>query len=235
MNTEYKEVKALSAYIKIYLWSFLVIAILFVIFLLGKNGLYSQSFCFTFQCVDNVFVAMSSVVSLIELSLKILVASVTIFGVYHALNNYLSSIDASRSNIHLTHLNTFKNYLISEVEAHDRLKIKSFNTFKWYNIAFPLSNKGKLDIGDEYKKWIDDLNYQVKNSNNMINGTTPKGFDYNEHQTRIILVLTKVGIKLPRLPRNDFYELESEIFYLINKVNQEFCFMNKNIFKRDYI
>lgn len=235
MNTGYEEVHILLKYIKIYLWASLVLVILFVIFLLGKEGLYSLSFCISFQCIDTVFVAIASVISLIELLIKILVASVTIFGVYHALNNYLSSIDASRSNIHLTHLNTFKHYLISEVEAHDRLKIKSFNTFKWYNIAFPLSSKGKLDIGNDYKNWIDDLNSQVENSNNMINGTTPKGFDYKEHQTRIILVLTKVGIKLPRLPRNDFYELEGEIFHLINKINQEYCFLNKNIFKRDYI
>ena len=235
MNTEYKQVKNLSRYIKIYLWASLVIVILFIIFLLGKEDLYSQNFCLSFQCIDNVLIAISSVVQLIELSLKILVASVTIFGVYHALSNYLSSIDASRSNIHLTHLNTFKHYLISEIESHERLKIKSFNTFKWYNIAFPISSQGKLDIGADYKKWIDELNSQVKISNNMINGTTPKGFDYNEHQTRIILVLKKLGIKLPRLPRNDFYELEGEMFYLINKVNQEFCFINKNIFKRDYI
>jgi hypothetical protein len=235
MNTEYKEVRVLSKCIKQFLWTSLIITILFIIFLLGKKGLFNQSFCFNFQCVDHVFVALSDVVSLIELLLKILVASVTIFSVYHALNNYLSSIDASRANIHLTHLNTFKHYLISEVEAQDRLKIKSFNTFKWYNIAFPISSKGKLDIGEDYKTWIDDLNVQIVSSNNMTNGTTPKGFDYNEHQTRVISVLTKVGIKLPRLPRNDFYELEGHIFDLINKVNQEFCFMSKKVFKREYI
>jgi len=235
MNTEYDEVRNLSKYIKIYLSFFLVIVILFIIFLLGKEKLYSQDFCLSYECIDTVLVAISSVVSLIDLSLKILVASVTIFGVYHALNNYLSSIDAARSNIHLTHLNTFKNYLISEVESHDRLKIKSFNIFKWYNTAFPLSNKGKLGIGDSYKKWIDEVNLQVKMSNDIVNGTTPKRFNYKEHQTRIISVSAKIGIKLPRLPRNDFYELESEIFALINKVNQEFCFIDKNIFKRVYI
>ncbi|HBF46184.1 MAG TPA: hypothetical protein DDW91_06790 [Shewanella frigidimarina] len=235
MNTDYKEVKDLSRYIKIYLLVSLVIVIFTLIFSLGNEGLYSQEICWTFKCVNNVFIAVSGTVSIIDLLLKILVAFVTVFGVIHALNNYLSSIDASRSNIHLTHLNTFKNYLTSEVDVHNGLKIKNFNTFKWYNIAFPGSNIGKLEIGDDYKKLIDDINHQVKISNDMVSSITPKGFDYKEHQTRIISVLAKVGIKLPRLPRNDFYELEGEIFYLINKVNQEFCFINNKIFKREYI
>jgi hypothetical protein len=234
MNKRYKQVENLSKCITWFLGVSLMVVILFSILLLGKEGLYSQDFCWSFKCFDNVLGALTSVVSLIELLLKILVASVSIFGIYHALNNYLSSIDASRSNIHLSHLNTFKHYLTSEIEAYDRLKIKSFNTFKWYNVAFPESRMGNLDIGGDYIKWIDDINAQIKISNDIVNGATPKGFDYNEHQSRLILVLTKVGIKLPRLPRNDFFELEGEIFYLINKVNQEFCFIDKHIFKRDY-
>jgi hypothetical protein len=235
MKKGYKQVENLSTYIISFLRVSFVIVILFLIFLLGKEGLLSQDFCWSFKCFDNALVALSGVGPLIDMLLKILVASVSIFGIYHALNNYLSSIDASRSNIHLSHLNTFKHYLISELEAHDGLKIKSFNTFKWYNMAFPESRDGNLDIGDDYKEWIDEINDKIQISNDIVNGTNPKGFDYKEHQSRIILVLTKIGIKLPRLPRNDFYELEGEIFYLINKVNQEFCFIAKHIFKRDYI
>jgi hypothetical protein len=236
MNEKYRQVENLPKYIIRYLLGSLGVVILFAIFLLGNEGLYSQDFCWSsFKCYDNVLVALTSIASLIDFLLKILVASVSLFGIYHALNNYLSSIDASRSNIHLSHLNTFKHYLASEIDAYDRLEIKSFNTFKWYNLAFPKSRMGKLDIGGDYIKWIDDINAQIQISNDIVNGATPRGFDYNEHQSRLILGLNKVGIKIPRLPRNDFYELESEIFYLINKVNQEFCFIDKHIFKRDYI
>lgn len=235
MNSSYPEVNTLSKSLIIYLIVSLILAISIAIFSLGKAGLFSQNICFTYQCIDTFFSELSIVISFIEFALKVLLSSVTIFGVYHALNNYLSSIDASRSNIHLTHLNTFKNYLISEVNSHDRLKIKSFNVFKWYNIAFPISRNGKLKIGSNYENWINELNVEIKVSNDLVQGVTPSGYDYKKHQGRIIKVLSKIGITCPRLPRNDFYELESEIMVLIDKVNLEFCFLNTVISKRHYI
>lgn len=235
MNSSYPEVNTLSKSLMIYLIISFVLAISIAIFSLGKAGLFSQDICFTYQCIDTFFSELSIVISFIEFALKVLLSSVTIFGVYHALNNYLSSIDASRSNIHLTHLNTFKNYLISEVNSHDRLKIKSFNVFKWYNIAFPVSRNGKLEIGSNYEDWIKELNSEIKVSNDLVQGVTPSGYDYKKHQGRIIKVLSKIGITCPRLPRNDFYELESEIMALIDKVNLEFCFLNTVISKRQYI
>jgi hypothetical protein len=235
MNSSYPEVKTLSRLLITYLIISLILATSIAIFSLGKAGLFSHNICFTYQCIDTFFSTLTKVISFVEFSLKVLVSSVTIFGVYHALNNYLSSIDASRSNIHLTHLNTFKSYLISEVSSHDRLKIKSFNTFKWYNIAFPFSRNGKLGVGKNYENWINELNVEIKVSNDLVQGVTPSGYDYKKHQGRIIKVMNKIGINCPRLPRNDFYELESEIILLIDKVNLEFCFLNKIISKRHYV
>lgn len=235
MNSSYAEVKTLSRLLITYLIISLILVTSIAIYSLGKAGLFSQNICFTYQCIDTFFSTLTKVISFIEFSLKVLVSAVTIFGVYHALNNYLSSIDASRSNIHLTHLNTFKNYLISEVSSHDRLKIKSFNTFKWYNIAFPFSRNGKLGVGKKYETWINELNTEIKVSNDLVQGITPSGYDYKKHQGRIIKVMKKIGIDCPRLPKNDFYELESEIILLINKVNLEFCFLNKIVSKRHYV
>ncbi|EDM67836.1 hypothetical protein PE36_17765 [Moritella sp. PE36] len=234
MKSNYSEVKALLNSLKIYLIVSAILTILIAIFSLGKAGLFSQNICFTYQCIDSFFSELTNVISFVDFALKVLVSSVTIFGIYHALNNYLSSIDASRSNIHLTHLNTFKDYLISEVSSHDRLNIKSFNFFKWYNIAFPLSRNGKLDIGVDYENWINELNAEIKISNDLVQGVTASGYDYKKHQGRMIKVMKKVGINCPRLHRNDFYELEGEVMQLINKVNMEFCFLDKKIFKRHY-
>jgi hypothetical protein len=235
MNSRYPEVKTLSKFLFIYLIISLILATSIAIFSISKGGLFSRNICFTYQCIDTFFSTLDKVISFVEFSLKVLVSSVTIFGVYHALNNYLSSIDASRANIHLTHLNTFKNYLILEVSSHDRLKIKSFNTFKWYNIAFPFSPSGKLGVGKNYENWINELNVEIKVSNDLVQGVTPSGYDYKKHQGRIIKVMNKIGINCPRLPRNDFYELEGEIILLIDKVNLEFCFVDKIISKRHYV
>jgi hypothetical protein len=79
------------------------------------------------------------------------------------------------------------------------------------------------------------LNVEIKVSNDLVQGVTPSGYDYKKHQGRIIKVMNKIGISCPRLPRNDFYELESEIILLIDKVNFEFCFLNKIISKRHYV
>jgi hypothetical protein len=132
--------------------------------------------------------------------------------------------------------------MASELEVYGRLDAKSFNVFKWYNSSFPNSRNGNLMVSDDYLLLVKEIDAEIKKSNDLNGGVSDSEndecavFTYQEHQSRIIKVVAKIGVKIPRLPRNDFYEVEGELFSLINKLNTEFffCPANVSLRKRKY-
>lgn len=213
--------------IVVYLILLLILSGVYSHYLLSKAGMYQREICFSLTCIELFISSLESLDAFINGALKLLLSLVSVFGIYNALKSYINSIQTSRSNIYLTHLNTFKQYLMHEIESFDSLNIKSFNILKWYNMAFPLSRSGDLDVGVEYKEFIKELNDVIKNSNEIASGRTPAEFKYRQHQSDMIDVFKRFGIKMLRLPRNDFYEVEGDLMNLIIKVNSEFCFMGE--------
>lgn len=194
------------------------------IFLYVDSGLYSYDFCFKTECVKKLFSTFSLLPDLIDFLMKIFVAIATILGVIYAFESYQNSASTSRLNVYLLHLNTFKEYLLKEVEKEPRLNSKSINVIKWYNLAFPKSRNGSLEVGAEYISMISDVILVVEESNRRIAGKEPgKLFDYKNHQEQIILKFRAFGINIQRMPKNDFFETELEVISLVNKINRDFC------------
>jgi hypothetical protein len=213
---------------------FLIVTTMFFDYL--DSGVYYAEFCLNTKCFKELFSSFADVIPLFSFLLNTLLAVVTIFGVTAALKSYLNTTNTARLNVHLIHLNTFKEYILLELEVEPRISKKSVDILKWYNIAFPYSRDGSLVVGEAYIVLIDEIKSEIGLSNNIFTGANISVFKYNEHQSRIISTLSSLGVHVSRMPKKDFFEIESEIFNLINKVNKELCLLDSihSLPKRDY-
>ena len=218
-----------------YLIATLFIVLCIFIHIYIKENFYLMSICISSECIGSFFNKFKLVIDTFDYLIKVLLTLVTIFSFYYALKNYISSTTAAKTTIHLTNLNTFKDYLVSESQSMKVLNIKKIDTLKWYNLIYPNSRAGELDISVNYKKIIEDINLLIGESNRCFSGESQEVifFDYKNHQTKMIKELKKIGIELARSPRNNLKEAEKSVFDIINKINKEFCGKNgPNLIKK---
>lgn len=157
-------------------------------------------------------------------TLDFLVAVATIGGIIVALLSYLNSSSAAALSNHIAHFSIFQNYVSNEVVKRDRISPTSVDHLVWYNLIFSTSRSGKTDVSDTYINFVKDLNALIANSNSQAERAHEGSFRYKTHQERIKPYLKKAGIDVPFSPRNDFFEMEGQLFSLIDRVNQSFCY-----------
>lgn len=203
--------------------SVLSIFLLCIPYVLFVKGLYNKSFCLDAECVDNFLAAYAVIPSTINAVVQFFSYIFAIAGVYFALKTYISNLDALKTNIHLSHQNTFRSYMEMEVSKFDRISGRSLNVFKWYNLAFPDSPAGNINVSQEYISVINEINSNIDDSNNE-SSLSADGvcFEYRKHQGKMIKTFNKLGIKTSRMPRNNFYEIEGAVLDFIQQVNLEF-------------
>lgn len=220
--------KIFKTLILIYLLVTLIILGLLVWDIYDINSFYDKSFCISHKCLKSFGLSFNDAIEFLGLSLKLLLTSVTIFSIYYALKNYISATNAAKTTIHLTNLNTFKDYLTSESKFENVFNIRKIDILKWYNIIYPDSRIGELYVSENYKSKIQKVNALIDESNACFSGDSEeiRFFDYKKHQTKMINALKTIGITLSRAPRNNFTDTEKSVFDLINKVNKEFCGSN---------
>uniref|UniRef100_E6QE24 Uncharacterized protein n=1 Tax=mine drainage metagenome TaxID=410659 RepID=E6QE24_9ZZZZ len=113
----------------------------------------------------------------------------------------------------------------------------SVDVLSLYNCIFDKSRTGKTDISKNYIEFVEKINKEISTSNDKSSNPKVGSFRYTEHQRRIILILKDTGITMNYLPRNDFFEAEGQVFSLIERVNQSFCYTDSVplLKKRHYI
>ncbi|WP_429210080.1 retron Ec48 family effector membrane protein [Aeromonas veronii] len=202
----------------------LIFCVLYVLFI---DGLYQKSFCFDAKCIKTFLKAYEVIPTAINSVVQFFSYLFAVFGVYFALKTYISNLEALKTNIHLSHQNTFRSYIEMEIAKFDRISGKSLNLFRWYNLAFPESPSGNISVSPKYVLFIEEINRNINESNDE-SSTSPNGvcFDYKKHQGKMIRTLNKIGIKTNRMPRNSFYEIEGAIIDFIDQVNLEFFRMD---------
>lgn len=200
-----------------------VISLLLFIFTVWKHKTYKLDFCSSLECTKNFHEIFGLAATIFESSLSLSVTVFTVSGIYFAVQNYVNTAQSNAITNHLMNLNTFKNFINNEIERKIRINKSSIDSFKWYNLIFPNSKRGSLDIGKEYLQHINELNKVISDSNELHSkGSTPS-FEYLPHQTRMKEALYRIGLSIEHMPRNDFKESEREILELIETTNKEFC------------
>lgn len=196
---------------------------LFYIATLSKKNVNGLDICFSNSCVQNFASIFSSSFKVLEIGASVSLGITTVYGIYIALQNYISHQETTKFSNHLANYQLFKSFVSTEVENTHRLSAKAINTFKFYNLIFPKSREGILTPSESYKYFLYELDSVINNSNTKIIDLKLGEFKYKPHQQNIKILLCKAGIEVEYLPRRDFYEIESDVFKLIDRVNSEFC------------
>jgi hypothetical protein len=200
------------------------IVFVFVFVSSGLNEGFSREFCFSNDCYLEFFEIYKAAFLLGEVMTKLVLGGATIGGILIALFSYVNTQKVNALSNHLSHLAVFQEYMSSEIEKRPLVSGSSVDVLRWYNYIFSESRYGVTDVSDEYQKFIKSLNREIKASNLQASHAEGGSFRYVPHQTRVIEVLSQVGICIDRAPRNHFFETEQEVFSLIRSINKEFCF-----------
>jgi hypothetical protein len=217
--------------------SLIVLAgIIFIVLLLGfgfslavlvSTSLEKQYFekptCFTNFCIKEYFGAISESLSIAKATLEVGVAMATIGGIFVALLSYFNTSGNAALTNHIEHLKVFSDYLEAEIKKRDRLSAGLFDTLLLYGSIFSQSRIGKTTVSEDYKIFTSKLNLLIVESNDRCVVGTPGGFSYADHQRRIRDHLAPVGIKIYSAPRNDYFEMEGQLFSLLHRLSQSFC------------
>ncbi|WP_194757448.1 retron Ec48 family effector membrane protein [Aliidiomarina indica] len=220
-----------------YIWRIAVVgAIVAIVLYFGElisNG--PTKICLSTACVESFSDRFSPSLDIIVATIKLVVAVSTVGGIIIAVKNYLStSYSASISN-HISNFRVFKDFVDFEVAKLDRVNKNSINTITWYNRVFPASRAGILNVGDGYHNFISEVDAVIETSNKIVSSSQKPDFSYKKHQFKMALVLSKIGMTLPVLDRNDYYQTEEQILKLLHVINVEFCGIEKPIRERQYI
>lgn len=188
------------------------------------EGFFSRGFCFHNTCILNFTKGYSQSILILQATFILLGLVASIGGIVVALLGYTNSVSVSALGNHISHFKIFQEYLSYEINKRDRLSASSFDIFKWYNIIFNKSRSGSTSISQDYCDLIIKLNNVISESNTACTRAKSGSFSYVKHQNDITTLLRDFGIIHPRLPRNDYYEVEDQVFELIDNINREFCY-----------
>ncbi|ADC71943.1 conserved hypothetical protein [Thioalkalivibrio sp. K90mix] len=208
-----------------------------VFFVEGFSGAFSKDLCFSNHCVQNAFDIYSASVDLIRGMLSIVVATAMVGGIGVALQSYINNAQSNALSNHLSHISVFQSFLAQEIEKRPLVELSSVDIFKWYNRIFEESREGSTKLSRGYVERIKEINRAILESNKLTSNTSSEKFRYVEHQSRLIGVLEELGVRMSRAPRNEFYEVESQVLSLVVCVNREFCYSREvpEIMERRYL
>ncbi|WP_083399070.1 retron Ec48 family effector membrane protein [Oceanisphaera psychrotolerans] len=202
-----------------------------------NEKMYLLEFCFTNECVLYTNKKLSAVIKVFNATISILTSIATVGGIAVAVKSYLNVTRSNALNNHIAHFKIFQDYIDFEVKKRDRLLLSAIDTFKWYNLIFKRSRSGSMNVSDEYVEVVTRMNNEILSSNKQAQSATEGSYRYKEHQKRISGAVSFFGINLSFHPRNDFYEIETQMLDLISTVNKAFCTESlvPEIEKRKYI
>lgn len=214
---------SLGATLAAVLFAGFMLAIAVALSTILHGELYRAPLCFTSECTRSLLTTLDSALTIAKATIDIAVAAATIGGIFVALLSYLSASNNAALTNHIEHLKIFAEYIEAEISKRERLARTQFDTLLLYGTIFNQSRSGHTTVSEEYRLFIIRLNELIVESNDRCTTGMPGGFSYNDHQRRIRDHLAAVGITIFTAPRNDYLEMERQLFSLIQRLNQSFC------------
>lgn len=202
---------------------FLLISIISTSYSLIFSSNVSYSFCLTNECLETTITLFSASIKIFQGLLIIVTSIATIGGIFLALKSYINSYNNSILHNHISHLSIFKDFILGELNKRDKLDISSFDIFKWYNLIYSESKIGSMKISTKYISAINQINAVIDSSNQKASMATNGSFLYKKHQNILISAMLPLGVEMCVLPRNNFYEVETQLMSLVSVINKEFC------------
>lgn len=195
-----------------------------------------QDFCLASACIEYTATFFSGSIQIVAFFSKLAVWIATVGGIVVALLNYINSTSATAFGNHVSHSKIFYDYLSAEIVKRERIRPVNVDIYRMYALAFNSSRLGVMRVSDEYRACIEEISDVISASNTRMSAGSIQGFQFKDHQHRLIAALRKVGVSLTTQPRVDFFEVEEEVFGLLDAINHVFCaeFPIDRLPKREY-
>lgn len=222
------------------------IIFVFICLLLGLSVVYQFicdenlefGFCLTESCLKVVLDNFNVTLSLFDWSLKALAVWFAVATLFIGLKTYELSVKNSESsdnnskiNNHINNFNMFCSFIDSNFKGRPILKSNRIDVFCLYNIIFPDSKSGQLSNFSIYSDLVLNVRGQLIESSKVYKKSCrkeSKPFCYMNHQDEIIQKFNKLGVKLEKLHKNDFYFIEDELIELFDIITKTFTSLPNN-------
>lgn len=203
---------------------------------LRETGLINRSVCWSDGCVKELVEQIPNTLGILKTTMDVSVAIATAGGIFVALLSYFTTASNAALTNHIEHLKVFNEYLESEIKKREKLSSQQIDALLLYNVIFDQSRFGKTSVSNDYKVFIKRLNTIIQESNARCVVGTPGGFSYKDHQRKVKELLEGAGVTVYMAPRNDYFEMEDQLFSLLHRISQSFCPPNilESIDKRSY-
>ena len=188
-----------------------------------ESHLFQLPFCLSDECAKWYFSQIGESLAIAHTTLDFSVSIATIGGIFVALLSYLNTSGNAALANHIEHLKLFSEYLETEIKKRDRLSANLIDALLLYGKIFNQSRNGKTSVSDEYISFIKRLNVKIEESNKRCVVGTPGGFSHNDHQRKIKDHMQEIGVTIYMAPRNDYFEMEDQLFSLLHRISQSFC------------
>lgn len=184
-------------------------------------------FCLTSDCIGLFKSKFAGAVDAVAATISILVGVATAGGIVVALMSYKESVSANALSNHIAHLTLFRAYLEKEIAKRPRLKESSVDIHAWYFCMFPRSRSGSTAMSASYAERIRGISLVISGSNARASHAKSGSFRFVQHQEELISALGPLGVNISRQPRMDFYDVEGEVFELIDSINVAFSYASE--------
>lgn len=212
-----------------------ILCVISIVWTAVSAKLYERGINLSSHGIDNFYKEVKWSLSIIEVTFWVITTFVTVAGVVIALNTYQLNANNNRIALdtyqlnakntvitnHISHFGMFKDYVNTEINKRDMLKADKINIFCFYNLMFPNSRAGELNVSNEYVDFISGVKGIIENANECITSTSGI-YNYKSHQMKLITKFNEAGISLNNGPKNTFISLENEIFNFIDNINSAF-------------
>lgn len=213
----------LGGLISLILLAGIILSLITLTSTLFASSSFDRSLCLTNACVKEFFIETDQTFSIAKATFDLGVAIATIGGIFVALLSYFTTASNGALTNHIEHLKVFGEYLESEISKREKLSTQSIDRLLLYGLIFSQSRVGKTTVSIEYREFLNQLNLIISESNERCVVGTPGGFSYNEHQRKVKGHMAQAGILVYHAPRNDYFEMEEQLFSLIHRISQSFC------------
>jgi len=187
-----------------------------------ENKLFQLDLCMASTCLSYAQEQYKGVLSLAASIGQFVVGFATVGGIAIALLGYINSANATMFGNHVANTKVFVEYMTLEISKRSRISLASVDIYFIYSLMFAGSASGEMKVSDDYKKKVMEIRKLIEASNALVTAPNPEGFSYKKHQARLIRCLEELGFKVTPQPRIDFYEVEGEVFELLDSLNHVF-------------
>ena len=200
-------------------------ASLFVMLVTIDEGhLSKRSLCYTSECLKVAARIHEYSINIMSTTFAVVMCIATAGGIIVALLSYRESVRANTLSNHIGHLALFQSFVDRESTKLLRVSARSIDVHQWYILMFPESRSGRTSLSSEYKEAVGEIAREIIVSNTAATSAIDGSFRFVEHQERMIRAMRMIGVNITRHSRVEFFEVEIDIFTLINSVNSSFCY-----------